>query len=1013
MAENAGTIYYEVDAKTDKVIDAGKKAVDALDALTDAFDKTDQGAKDAGKSLDGAGGKLVDLGKDAKDASGKIDGAGNSLVDLGKDASGATSKVDSAGSSIIDLGNDAASTKPKIDGAGAAIVDLGRDSANTAPKIDNVGKALDKTAKSSDKEAAALSDLLGKIDPVFAATRRLDQMQDQLSAAFAKGQLSASQYQSYLAKLDTQYGKLNGSTEVAEKKTSSFGTSLTPLAAAIAGVITVQTLKNWALMAEQFTLLQSRVNRLSSDSVTAAANYKNLTVIASQTGQTLPATIKLWETLTASLKSLGATNEQVLTLTGTLQKIGKIGGSSAEETSNALRQLGQSLAGGTLRAEEYNSIVEQTPELIRQLATASKMSMGQFRQAMLDGKITSEQLFDLLLQRVPAVDEEFKKLPRSASDAGNAVSIAFGNALAKIDQATGASKRLAAALDSIARTTNDLAGNLQGQEKFNQLIRERQVAEEQYATQVQFGLSATAAATKARIDGLNKEIKAMQDARVEEQKRQGGDGKPKVAPTVTNGGQKVIQDLAEQNVLLRAQGVERAKLAAIQKLGAGATESERAAAVALAVENFNLAEAEKARTAEKKKSISDVSKLETKAKAEARRAAKELQTANEADQKQFTQLGQAIANVGQTAREAAQDAAQLSLSKFATPDEVQRIRDMAGALYDLKGARAALAQADPIAAQQQNYDDQLKQLQTLNEQKLLSDTRYLELKHQAEVANSEAMKTLNEENFKAQAVGNQILLESIDALGQSATQGIAGIISGTGSLNEALSGIANTVLQTVVGAFVQMGTDWVKQQVMMAAAAQTTTAAQVGGIAAVTTAQTAATGTIAATTTATAATTGTAVASSMAPAAGLASIASFGGAAVVGGAALLATMLLAKSFGGGRRAGGAVSGNSVYRVNEGGAPEIFTAGGQQYMIPNQRGQIVNNRDAQDQMAGGGGAAAPIVNIHNYSGQAATTTSRYSEADRAFIVDVIVGDQMSGGKSAHSTNTITGTSRRGN
>lgn len=922
MAEDAGTIFYEVDAKTDKVIDAGKRATDTLDNLQASFDKTDRAA-------------------------------------------------------------------------------------------DRSAKTMDKTARATDKEAAALSALLGKIDPVVAATRRLDEMQDQLSAAFAKGQLSADQYQSYLAKLDAQYGKLNGSTQVAEKKTSSFGTSLTPLAAAIAGVITVQTLKSWAMMAEQFTLLQSRVNRLSTDSVTAAANYQNLTAIASQTGQTLPATIKLWETLTASLKSLGATNDQVLTLTGTLQKIGKIGGSSAEETSNALRQLGQSLAGGTLRAEEYNSIVEQTPELIRQLASASKMSMGQFRQAMLDGKISSEQLFDLLLQRVPAVDEEFKKLPRSASDAGNAVSIAFGNALAKIDQATGASKRLAAALDSIARTTNDLAGNLQGQEKFNQLIRERQVAEEQYATQVQFGLSATAAATKARIDGLNKEIKAMQDARVEEQKRQGGDGKPKAAPTVTTGGQKVIQDLAEQNVLLRAQGVERAKLAAIQKLGAGATESERAAAVALAVENFNLAEAEKARSAEKKKSASETSKLETKAQAEARRAAKELQTANDADQKQFAQLGQALANVGQTAREAAQDAAQLSLSKFATPDEVQRIRDMAGALYDLKGARAALAQADPIAAEQMGYEDQLKQLQTLNDQKLLSDMRYLELKGQAETAHAEQMRVLQEENFKAQTLGNEILLNSIDALSQSATQGIAGIISGTGSLQEALGGIANTVLNTVIGAFVQMGADWVKQQIMMAAAAQATTSAQTAGISAVAATQAGATASIAATTTATAATTGTAVASSMAPAAGLSSIASFGGAAVIGGAALLATMLLAKSFGGGRKAGGAVSGNSVYRVNEGGAPEIFTAGGQQYMIPNQRGEVVSNKNSQDMMAGGGGSAAPIVNVNNYSGQTATATSRYSEADRAFIIDVTVGDGMGGGKVANMVNTITGTKRAGN
>lgn len=923
MAENAGVIYYEVDAKTDKVIDAGKRATNTLDNLQASFDKTD------------------------------------------KAAAGLT-------------------------------------------------EGLRKTAKMTEEEARALGSLLGKIDPVVAATKKLDQMQDQLSAAFAKGQINAGQYQAYLAKLDAQYAKLNGSTDNTQKKTNSFGNALTPLAAAVGAVITAQTLKTWGLMAEQFSLFQTRIARLSPDLDTAASSYNQLLLISGKTGQSMAATVKLWESLTSTLKEFGATNSQVLQLTSTLQKIGTIGGSSATEVAQGLRQLQQGLSLGTLRAEEFNSVVENTPELGRQIAKGFGVSLGQLRQMMLDGKISAEKLFEVLLNRSQDVNTEFEKLPRTITQAANALTTQFGAALSVIDKATKSSYYLAKALDLVAKGVQQ-SFNPTDQEQLNKLLQDRVVAEEQYATQVKFGLKTTADATSQRIDAINAEIKAIQDRRVAQQKEESaGTGKrPGGALTVTSDGQKAIQQLADQNVLLRAQGVERAKLAAIQKLGANATDSERAAAIALAVENYNLSEAEKARTKAKRAGASEASKLETKAQAEARRAAKELQTANDADQKQFTQLGQAIANVGQTAREAAQDAAQLSLSKFATPDEVQRIRDMAGALYDLKGARAALAQADPIAAQQQNYDDQLKQLQTLNEQKLLSDTRYLELKHQAEVANSEAMKTLNEENFKAQALGNEILLNSIDALGQSATQGIAGIISGTGSLNEALSGIANTVLQTVVGAFVQMGTDWVKQQIMMRAAATATTAAQVGGIGAVTVAQTAATGTIAATTTATAATTGTAVAGAMAPAAGLASIASFGGAAVIGGAALLATMLLAKSFGGGRRAGGAVSGSSVYRVNEGGAPEIFTAGGQQYMIPNQRGQIVNNRDAQDQMSGGGGGAAPIVNINNYSGQGATTTSRYSEADRAFIVEVIVGDQMSGGKSAHSTNTITGTRRAGN
>lgn len=858
----------------------------------------------------------------------------------------------------------------EVDAKTDKVIEAGREAANSLEDLqkefDNTDKAAAKTSKTATATGKSLGDMGKKADESTAATKRLS-------------------------------------------------TSLTPLASAIAGLITVQTIKVWGQMAEQFTLFQARIARLSPDIDTAASSYRALLAISSQTGSTMANTVKLWESLTSTLKALGATNAEVLTLTSTLQKIGTIGGSSAEETANALRQLSQGLAAGTLRAEEFNSVVENTPELARQIAKGFGVTMGQLRQMLLDGQITAEKLFDVLLNRTQEVNTEFEKLPRTIGQAANALTTQFGAALAVIDKATGASQLLARALDAVAVGVQR-SFNPTEVEQFNKLLRDRATAEEQYATQVKFGLGNSAAATKTRLDGINAEIKAIQDRRVAQQKQESADAKaPKPAGGPGNGttsdGQKALQQLADQNVLLRAQGVERAKLAAIQKLGASATDSERAAAVALAVENYNLAQAEKARTTSQKQAISDTSKLETKAQAEARRAAKERQTAAEQDQKQFAQLGQAIATVGQTAREAAQDAAQMQLSQFATPDEVQRVRDLAGALYDLKGARAALAQADPIAAQQQNYADQLQQLQTLNDQKLLSDTRYLELKHQAEVANAEQMRMLQEENFRAASMGNDLLLTGIDNLAASGGQALAGLAAGTNSWREAVGGVAQTVLGTLTSAITEMGANWVKQQIMAAAAAETTAAVQTAGIGAVTAAQTAATGTIAATTTATAATTGTAVASSMAPAAGLASIASFGGAAVIGGAALLATMLLAKSFGGGRRAGGAVNPGSVYRVNEGGAPEIFSAGGQQYMIPNQRGEVVSNKNAEAGMAGGAGAA-PIVNINNYSGQSATASTRFSEADRGYIVDVIVGDMAGGGPTAKMTNQITGTRRQG-
>lgn len=921
--------------------------------------------------------------------------------------------AEEAGSIYYDVDFDTSKLTTGADRINGALDSVQKGMDRTDASTAKAAKSMGNAAKMTEEEAAALRKLLGQIDPTVAATARLETMQDQLSAAFARGHINAEQYRSNLAKLDAQYKKLEDSQGKAKISADGFGARLTPLATAIAGVISLQALKNLQALSEQFTLLQARIARLSPSIDQARASYQSLLSISGTTGSSIANTVKLWESLTSTLKDFGATNAQALQLTGTLQKIGAIGGSTGDEVARAMRQLQQGLAGGTLRAEEFNSIIENTPELGRQLAKGFGMSMGQLRQAMLDGKLSAQALFDVLLGRTAEVDAEFAKLPRTVAQAGNAFSVAFGDALSKLDQLLGVSRSLSAELDKWADRTRKISGSYTDLDKLNTIARDRvELLRQQKQMEDSFFKNEfRAKEIKDSLAALDVEEKLTRERLKSQQANEPAPAK-KAAPDTSTEGQKAITQLAEQNVLLRAQGVERAKLAALQKLGATATDSERAAAVALAVENFNLAEAEKARTASKKKGISEAAKAQREAEAAEKKAAKERQTASDADQKQFAQLGQAIANVGQTAREAAQDAAQLSLSKFATPDEVQRIRDMAGALYDLKGARSALAAADPIAAQQMGFEEELTQLQMLNDQKLLSDQRYLELKHQAEVANAEKMKTLQEENFKAMALGNELLLGGINALAQSGTQALSGLLSGTTSLKDALGGVASTVLNTVIGSFVEMGADWVKQQIMMAASAQATTAAQTGGIAAVTAAQAGATATIAATTTTTAATTGTAVAGSMAPAAGLASIASFGGAAVIGGAALLATMLLAKSFGGGRRMGGPVDGSKMYRVNEGGAPEIFNAAnGNQYLMPNTRGQVVSNGDAT--AGGGGGAQAPIVNVNNYSGQTATATSKFSEADNRYIIDVVVGDMMNGGRTGVATNNITGTRRAGN
>lgn len=109
----------------------------------------------------------------------------------------------------------------------------------------------------------------------------------------------------------------------------------------------------------------------------------------------------------------------------------------------------------------------------------------------------------------------------------------------------------------------------------------------------------------------------------------------------------------------------------------------------------------------------------------------------------------------------------------------------------------------------------------------------------------------------------------------------------------------------------------------------------------------------------------------------------------------------------GRQLGGPVQANQMYRVNETGAPEIFNAAnGRQYMMPNQRGEVVSNKDAT---AGGGGSNV-IINITNNTGAPVSQTETQMDDQR--VIDIVVGDMMGDGRIAQATNRITGTRRAG-
>lgn len=259
-------------------------------------------------------------------------------------------------------------------------------------------------------------------------------------------------------KANKSLDSIGNSATNAAKKMDELQTNINRVAGAIAASLVVDWGKAFLVAADNMSQLNARIERLTGSAATASQTMQSLMRISSATGGSLQDTAKLWETLSTALRDTGATNGQVIQLTETLQKIGRIGGSSAEEMANALRQFGQSISSGTVRAEEFNSILEQMPELARQIAAGMGVSIGELRQLMLDGKLTAEDALNAIQKQTGSVNAEFEKLPRTLSQANTALTNSFLTMVDNINQATGASNGMVLVIDSLAVAIGRLTG---------------------------------------------------------------------------------------------------------------------------------------------------------------------------------------------------------------------------------------------------------------------------------------------------------------------------------------------------------------------------------------------------------------------------------------------------------------------------------------------------------------------------------------------------------------------------
>ena len=232
----------------------------------------------------------------------------------------------------------------------------------------------------------------------------------------------------------------------AQKTSSVVATATKAIATMAAAFATSQIVK----AADAYSMMNARVSRFTDSAESATAVMRSLTNYANAAGAEVGSAVAVFTSLSGALQDIGTSQTDILRLTETLNKLGVIGGSSVDEVSNALRQFAQSMAGGIVRAEEFNSIIENTPEIARAIGAGMSMSMGQLRTAMLNGQLTSEAVLNSLMSQTEAVDAQFAKMPRTVSAAMQTMENEFGGFVGVLNNSTGATSTLAGGIDALS-----------------------------------------------------------------------------------------------------------------------------------------------------------------------------------------------------------------------------------------------------------------------------------------------------------------------------------------------------------------------------------------------------------------------------------------------------------------------------------------------------------------------------------------------------------------------------------
>ncbi len=180
---------------------------------------------------------------------------------------------------------------------------------------------------------------------------------------------------------------------------------------AVAAYATIQTFSAALELSDQLASTTARLN-LMNDGLQTTQDLQNRIFLSAERARgSYQATADSVSKLGLMAGDAFGSSEEIIAFMEQVNKQFIIAGTEAAGIDAAMLQLTQAMGAGVLRGEEYNSILEQAPNIIQAIADYMEVPKGQLKDMAAEGKITADIVKAAMFAAADETNEKFESMP--------------------------------------------------------------------------------------------------------------------------------------------------------------------------------------------------------------------------------------------------------------------------------------------------------------------------------------------------------------------------------------------------------------------------------------------------------------------------------------------------------------------------------------------------------------------------------------------------------------------------